>query len=317
MVSTHAAVEVRAGPEARLQWDETIRSIFGAVQMSIPSRAGFAGRVKVASFGEVDLTNVVSSGEEAVRTPRHISVDERPAYVIAFVRRGEVTIQQAGRRCTARPGSFVLFDLQRPYHYAHPDASEVFSVKIPGAPLRARVARLEQMLATVRAADSGIGSVLRDSLESLARESSSIPDLVAANLASRIIDLVAVGLEAYDDLPLGDSGTRQAIYKRALSVIDLHLGDPDLTPAAIAKAVGISARYLHRVFEEQTSTVGDLLRQRRLARGHEALLASPRAPIKEIAYRCGFRSHAHFCSAFKKEFKLAPSDVRELRATAS
>src|SRR6185437_435841 len=105
--------------------------------------------------------------------------------------------------------SFVLFDLQRPYRYAHPDWSEVFSVRIPGAALRSRVANLEQRLAMSRTADHGLGRVLRDALESLARESATMPELVAASLANRIVDLVAVGLEASDDdMPLGQSATR-------------------------------------------------------------------------------------------------------------
>ena len=315
MASTHAMMEVLAGPEARLQWDHTIRGLFGAVEMAIPSRAGFSGKADATSFGEVDITTIASSGEDAVRTPRHISTDEKHAYVLAFVKEGAaVSIQQAGRRCTISPGSFALFDLQRPYRYAHPDWSEVFSVKVPAMPLRSRVANLERQLATVRAADHGLGRVLRDSLESLARESSAIPELVGANLATRIVDLVAVGLAAGDDdVPIGESVSRSAIFRRALTFIDMHLGDPDLDPPEIARAVGISVRYLHRVFGERGCSVGDVLRLRRLATGYEALLASPGLPVKDIAFRCGFRSHAHFCASFRRQYALVPTEVRRLR----
>ena len=314
MASTHTMMEVLAGPEARLQWDQTIRGLFGAVEMAIPSRAGFSGKADVASVGEVDITTIVSSGEDALRSPRHISADEKHSYVLAFVKKGAVSIQQAGRRCTVLPGSFALFDLQRPYRYSHPDWSEVFSVKIPGVPLRSRVANLEQRLATIRAADHGIGRVLRDSLESLARESFAIPELVGSNLASRIVDLVAVGLEAGDDeIPIGESVSRSAIFRRALTFIDMHLGNPDLGPTEIAQVVGISVRYLHRIFGERGCSVGDVLRARRLARGYEALLGSPGLPVKDIAFRCGFRSHAHFCASFRRQYQLAPTEVRRMR----
>jgi AraC-like DNA-binding protein len=318
MAVARTTMEVLAGPEARLQWDETIRNLFGAVEMTIPSRAGFSGKVNVSAFGEVAITSVVSSGEEAVRKAGHIAAHEKPSYVLAFVQKGAVAIEQAGRQCTAGPGSFVLFDLQRPYRYTHPDWSEVFSVKVPGAALRSRVANLEQRLIRLCAADRGIGRVLKDSLESLARESSAISDLVSASLANRIVDLVAVGVDAEnDDLPLGESVTRSAIFRRALSYMDLHLGDMELDPARIAQATGISVRYLHRIFKEHTHSVGDMLRQRRLARSYEALVASPVAPIKDIAYRYGFRSHAHFCASFRREFDMSPSDVRQRRGVVS
>jgi transcriptional regulator GlxA family with amidase domain len=178
------------------------------------------------------------------------------------------------------------------------------------------LANVERRLATLRAADRGVGRVVRDSLESLARESIAIPEVLGANLANRIVDLVAIGLEADDDdVPVGESVSRSAIFKRALTFIDMYLGNPDLDPPEIAQMVGISVRYLHLVFAERGCSVSDVLRLRRLARGHEALLASPGLSVKDIAFRCGFRSHAHFCASFRRRYDLAPTEVRRLRAS--
>jgi AraC-like DNA-binding protein len=312
MEAINLKIEVQAGREARLCWDDTIGTLFGAVDMAIPSRAGFSGRVDAVSFGEMALTTVESSGEEASRTARHITRDERAACVLSFVQQGTVSLRQAGRECTLAPGSFVLFDLQRPYRYSHRERSKVFSARIPSAALESRVAHLDRWLAVPRSAECGIGRVVRDALESLQRESSGIPGAAGADLANRIVDLVAVGLEAGDDdaPAASEPGGRGAIFRRALTFMDAHLGEFALNPARIAEAVGISVRYLHRVFEEQNCSVSDVLWRRRLARGYEVLQASPRAPIKDIAFRCGFRSHAHFCASFRREYQIAPTDVR-------
>jgi len=308
-------VEAAAGPAGLLRWNETIGRVFGAVDMKIPGGAGFSGRARVTSFGEVDVTHVACSGEDASRRPQHIARDAKDFHVLAFVRKGAVAIRQAGRECVATAGSSVLFDLQRPYHYVHADWSEVLSVKIPGDALRSRLRCPEGRLIDLRDAGKGLGRVVRDSLESLVRESESVPPLLRAQLANRIVDLVAIGLESENhDAPVGESASRSALYRRALAFIDNHLADPDLDPARIAAAVGISVRYLHRIFEEQSRSVGAVLRARRLSLSYEALLASRAAPIKEMAYRFGFRSHAHFCTAFRQEFAQTPSDVQLGRA---
>lgn len=318
MEPTCIDVETMAGPAARRRWDDAIWHLFGAVEMNIPDRATFSGRAKVASFGEVDVTHISSSGEDAWRKPQHISNDERNFHVLAFIERGSVAIRQAGRECLATPGSFVLFDLQRPYRYVHSDWSEVLSVKIPGNALRSRLSGIDSRLVALRDAKRGLGRVIRDSLESLSRESASIPEPMGAHLTNRIIDLIAIGLEAGDgDLPVGESASRSALYQRALAFVDNHLSDPGLNPARVAAGIGISVRYLHRIFAEGDRSVGRAVMERRLVRSYEALLASPTLPVKEVAFRFGFRSQAHFCAAFRRAFESTPTDLRLGRSTFS
>ncbi|MCZ0982276.1 hypothetical protein O1L60_34535 [Streptomyces diastatochromogenes] len=52
--------------------------------------------------------------------------------------------------------------------------------------------------------------------------------------------------------------------RRVRDHINRNLGDPDLSPERIARAQRISVRYLHRLFEGEGTTVGQLIRQRRL-----------------------------------------------------
>ena len=48
--------------------------------------------------------------------------------------------------------------------------------------------------------------------------------------------------------------------------VEQHLGDADLTPAAVAAAHHVSLRQLHRLFETQETTVAAWIRHRRLER---------------------------------------------------
>ena len=91
-----------------------------------------------------------------------------------------------------------------------------------------------------------------------------------------------------------------------------RLGDPDLTPAAVAEAQFISVRQLHRLFAREQTTFGSFVREERLRRCGRDLSDSrlARVPIADIASQWGYRSPAHFTRAFTAHFGVGPRDFR-------
>lgn len=88
-----------------------------------------------------------------------------------------------------------------------------------------------------------------------------------------------------------------------------HL-DEDLSLAALASRVGLSAFHLHRVF---SAAAGETPKQftfrLRLARAALLLLAG-RQTVLNVALSCGFQSHESFCRAFRRRFGMNPSAYR-------
>ena len=112
-----------------------------------------------------------------------------------------------------------------------------------------------------------------------------------------------------------EKSVRTARLNSVKAYIETHLGDPDLSPAVIAKQNGISLRYLHHLFRPLEVTVSDWLRLRRLERCRE-MLSSPlhaHKSITEIAFSMGFSSSSHFSNLFRAQFDLRPSDLRGVR----
>ena len=62
----------------------------------------------------------------------------------------------------------------------------------------------------------------------------------------------------------GAATLRAAALERAKRYVDLHLADPELGSAAVARAVGVSERQLQRLFELQGESFARHVARRRL-----------------------------------------------------
>jgi len=80
----------------------------------------------------------------------------------------------------------------------------------------------------------------------------------------------------------------------------------------VAAAIGVSTRYLHRVFESSEKSVSTHIRAKRLQRARDDLSdeGMHHRSISEIAARNGFASQSFFATSFKKEFGVSPRSVR-------
>jgi AraC-like DNA-binding protein len=129
-----------------------------------------------------------------------------------------------------------------------------------------------------------------------------------------IVDLVALALgAARDEQVLIEERSMRAVRRGAiLREIDLHVGDPHLSAAAVAVKLGVTARYVHLLLEQTGQSFTEHVLNRRLERAAE-LLRDPRhhhRRIGDIAFEVGFVDLSHFNRAFRRRFGDTPSGVR-------
>ncbi|MCF2531905.1 GlxA family transcriptional regulator [Yinghuangia soli] len=86
----------------------------------------------------------------------------------------------------------------------------------------------------------------------------------------------------------------------------------DLSPAALARAAGVSSRHLARLFEVQMGTTP--ARYVRAVRTEHAaqLLSSSALPLSGVARRCGFGSTETLRQAFMDMYGVSPSAYRRM-----
>jgi AraC-like DNA-binding protein len=101
-----------------------------------------------------------------------------------------------------------------------------------------------------------------------------------------------------------------------LRYIEIHLSDPKLSIATVAKGCGISPRYLSFLLKLHGTSFSSMVWDKRLKTARQWLSASKpgEASISEIAYKVGFKSPAHFSRMFKRAFKLSPRSYRSTGA---
>jgi AraC-like DNA-binding protein len=99
---------------------------------------------------------------------------------------------------------------------------------------------------------------------------------------------------------------------RAQEFIETNLGDSDLSPETIARAVFLSERRLHTLFRDSGTSVSRYVMSRRLDRAYRDLTDPGLAhvPISDIATRAGFKSPKHFSRTFRDKFGICPREHR-------
>lgn len=315
MATVYRCTDVPAGAFVDY-WRQASHDTFGPAVLrpgGAPRRllVGAVGAVRVAEMtsGEIEP----SAPCEGTRSRTVVRRAGQESYGVHLVLRGEMVFEQGDRQCHIRPGDFALVDMARPARWAasaerfvvlmfprmllpvHPDdAAGLTAVRIPGG--------------------TGTGALFASLARQLADRLDDYGDADGVHVGTAVLDLLAASLTARLDgaRPGPPDGRHQVLLTHVHAFIEERLGDPGLTPGAIAAAHHISIRYLYKLFESQGESVAGWIRRRRLEKCRRALTdpASRDRPVSAIAAAQGLTNAAHFSRTFKAAFGLSPRDYR-------
>lgn len=264
-------------------------------------------------ISELRFSEVIADPQHVVRSRRQIAKSTEADFLISFQVEQRGLIRQNGREALLTPGSFAMYDSTQPYSLTFKERFHQFVLQMPKEVMTRHLVNPERYTAIEVSGRSGLGAVLSNFLFSLAKE---LPNVRQASdeLSENLVEMIALAFSS--SLMLEQVGAqsivRKSLRNRILHYIDTNLCDPLLSNAQIAQAMGISLRYLHKLFEHEKETLHALILRRRLEKARQLLHDPAYAghSVEQIAYSTGFSSAPHFSRSFKKHFGLNPSDAR-------
>jgi AraC-like DNA-binding protein len=231
---------------------------------------------------------------------------------VGVLANGELRLEQDGRQAVLHSGDLSVVDPARPSQRSF-TAMHNFTVSIPRAMIPLRERELAELTGVRIPGDRGAGALASALIQQLGRHVEQVSTPHAARLAIAVVDTLALALASRLDRICAVPGARErTLVHRIYAFVEQHLADPDLTPRTVAAAHHISLRSLHKLFEVQAVTIGELIRRRRLERCRQDLLnpALRERPVAAIAGRWGMPNPAHFNRSFRAAYGATPAAFR-------
>ncbi|WP_180686673.1 helix-turn-helix domain-containing protein [Streptomyces gossypiisoli] len=263
----------------------------------------------------------VSSGGIQIVSAVPDEEDEEFLY-LGMIDRRSVAITREGDEVFLDPSDLLFCDPSRRNSLRFRDDCQMTVFRIPRCYLGVSESDLDRVVGVTVRGCRGLGAMVSDLLSALAAEAEFQTSVIGDRLARSAMDLVTVlvmelletetAAEASSVSKAGDE-----MLSRIRAYIEEHLMEPDLSPESIARAHHISVRYLHKLFQNDGTTVSQWVRRRRLDACRRELSRTPnrRITVAAVAHRWGFSSPAHFSRTFRDAYGMSPSEWQALAAS--
>ncbi|MFB6893500.1 helix-turn-helix domain-containing protein [Kitasatospora sp. NPDC056327] len=228
---------------------------------------------------------------------------------------GPALVRRHGTGTALAPGDLLIGTSPHPAGLLWDTGCRMVRFRVPCFYLGVRRADVRRTGGLVARGSEGVGPLASQLLRTLAtRAHPARPgDCLARSACDILAVLVAELMER--EAPEDPGGSAQ-LLARIRAHIEENLADPGLGPDSIARSQHISVRYLHKLFQQDGTTVGQWVRQRRLDACRRDLERPSRRPagVAAVAHRWGFVSHSHFSRTFRDAYGISP---REWQAHAA
>ena len=292
-------------------WKDALCGNYVTVDTDVDAPDDYFGYLKGDMFGEIAMSETHGPSQRVVRKKHHLARVEKDCYYLQVMNRSAIGVRQRDQEFLTNSAILGLYSASEPYHLDCLGVTRARFLEIPRDLLQKEFGDDPLPVTHAISATTGMGKVLAEFCNSIAEASGQLDPDQKAELGQKLLSLTALAART-GAMTEGDE--RRSIRKARLDTVKAFIEDnffdPLLSVRRIAAANGISVRYLHRLFEEEETTVAEWLWQRRLERCHEALVATcPGQHITEIAFAHGFNSSSHFSRAFRARYGQTPTEV--------
>ncbi|OMG72322.1 helix-turn-helix domain-containing protein [Burkholderia ubonensis] len=299
--------------ERMAYWEAFNAATLIGLRCSSLSPAGLEVEKTDIALPDLGVADIRGGDHMIERSPALVRQLPKESVFACRIVRGSAYFIQRDRCLLAEAGDFVVYDTRIPYLFGFLTPMRQLLIDIPIATFDGRLDADLGRLPLRIAARPGAGAMLGATLQATVERFMQAPaerDAPQFREHTRTLVAALVGAEVRG---AHASRTSLSYLLTARQYIATHLGDPALTPQAVADAVGLSLRHLSRLFAADGESITQTIWTERLSRAYRELV-DPRlrkTSVGEIAFRWGFSSHAHFSRAIRERYGASPMALRE------
>jgi AraC family transcriptional activator of tynA and feaB len=293
------------------QWRDLLRPSFGVYTPDDPTT--FVGRVRSRSiFGlnASEISNDIRPCERihhCERTQRDIRLDGVDHCYAVFQVDGRSTIIQNDQAVDLAVGDVAFIDSARPVTYVNNGHEQWLSLELPRQLLISALG-FEPRGGLRGHSGTRASRLLFQLVVDAVDDEKPMPWSAGNYMQAAVYDLLGAVFAPLDPVP--GSLCSERVFNRICDVIKDRFTDPDFGPCEIAGEVGISLRYLQKLFTKRGCTCSGVIQSVRLDQAARSInrraLIKSGEPLSAIAYACGYRDYTSFARAFRQRFGHAP-----------
>ena len=277
-----------------------------------------SGAWEVRDCGGFGLADVKSSNRSRSRNACDIAHDHVDVVALQLVLHNPVAFEFLADSLALQPGDLCLFAMDWPHRVRSANGVSLRSLEVPRALLSPLIAGGSLCRPLALSGASALGALLASGLQAAW---SQVPQLgvgVGEAVLRNLVGLAAVAHGASQEgLALARHGARAARFEEVTRYVTCHLANPDLSPERVAMALGMSVRYLHKLFESSDASFAQYVTQQRLQACRVSLAdsSSLSRSVADTAFGWGFASLPTFYRSFAASFGMTPGEMRRMGAS--
>jgi len=292
-------------------WNDICANAYRPMVVDAQSE-GFEGVFTRLCADDLEITSAKSTPliTRAASSTTMLCADDK-IFSLQIVHAGRCRLRHANAEIVAEVGDIIVADGSKNYELAFSVPVQGLVLSPPWSQFKSYAEKFEALAGRRINSSSGPGAVLSTFIRSaweqmVERDEAEWPE----SAADVIWDLLTSILSGVTGREIG-SGRPDDLRRKAKALADGELSNPAFCSSAIAEGLGISARYLQRVFAEVGTTPSHFLLARRLDAAAALLrqLDKPRS-VTEVALQCGFSDLSYFSRAFRRRFGLTARAYR-------
>jgi AraC-like DNA-binding protein len=292
-------------------WRRCLRETFAIdCRIEMPPNSQFAARLVSYSAGAVRFVETAGVPHILNRSAH----EDCSSFFVHVQLEGTCCYRERGLEARLAPGSFCLSRVRRAAEIEWRDAFRCVVIGIPENRLTEVCPDWAQFAATRISGSDGAAAIFVNTVRSLLTHPTALSGSAAKGVGEALIGLLGAALgEIADQSECVDSRLEMYHKARIHKFIRAELNNPDLDIPLIAQTVGLSQRYIHRLFANEPLHLMQSVWSQRLEHCYRELVQNQtvRRPISDVAYSWGFNDPAHFSRVFRKRYGLTPSELRQ------